>query len=74
LMREVADGQRAVLVFCVQRDDATEVRPADNIDPEYGKTLREAIKAGVEVVACRATLSDREILLTHLIPIICPAR
>ncbi len=74
LMREVAHGQRAVLVFCVQRDDATEVRPADNIDPEYGQTLREAIKAGVEVVACRATLSDRKILLTHLIPILCPSR
>jgi sugar fermentation stimulation protein A len=58
----------------VQRDDVSEVRPADCIDPEYGQTLREALRAGVEAVACGATLSDRNILLTRLIPIICPAR
>ncbi len=74
MMRQVAEGRRAVLVFCVQRDDVTEVQPADGIDPEYGRTLREALAAGVEAVACRATLTDRKILLTHLIPIICPAR
>ena len=74
MMRCVAGGERAMLVFCVQRDDVSEVRPADSIDPEYGRTLREALEAGVEAVACAATLSDRKILLTRLIPIICPAR
>jgi sugar fermentation stimulation protein A len=74
MMRRVAEGERSVLVFCVQRDDVSEVRPADCIDPEYGQTLREALRAGVEAVACGATLSDRNILLTRLIPIICPAR
>ncbi|NDU91165.1 MAG: DNA/RNA nuclease SfsA [Ferrovum sp.] len=74
MMRRVAEGERAVLVFCVQRDDVSEVRPADSIDPEYGQTLREALHGGVEAVACAATLSDQQILLTRLIPIICPAR
>ena len=74
MMRRVAEGERAVLVFCVQRDDVSEVRPADSIDPEYGQTLRLALQAGVEAVACAATLSERKILLTRLIPIICPAR
>ena len=74
MMRCVAEGERAVLVFCVQRDDVGEVRPADSIDPEYGRVLREALQAGVEAVAYGATLTDRKILLTHRIPIICPAR
>ena len=38
----VAD-RRAVLCFCVQRSDVSEVRPADRIDPRYGHTLREAL-------------------------------
>ena len=52
----VASGQRAVLVFCVQRGDVDCVRPADHIDPVYGRTLREALAAGVEVIALGATV------------------
>jgi sugar fermentation stimulation protein A len=33
----VAAGHRAVLVFCVQRGDVDRVRPADHIDPVYGR-------------------------------------
>lgn len=73
LMGMVREGARAVLVFCVQRDDVTEVRPADQIDPEYGRTLREALQAGVEAYALRATLDERQVRLTHRIPIHCPA-
>jgi len=52
----VASGQRAVLVFCVQRGDVDCVRPADHIDPVYGRTLREALAAGVEAIALGATV------------------
>ena len=52
----VAAGHRAVLVFCVQRGDVECVRPADHIDPVYGRTLREALAAGVEVIALGATV------------------
>ncbi len=47
LMRVVAAGDRAALCFCVQRGDVSEVRPAEQIDPLYGETLRQAIVAGV---------------------------
>lgn len=53
----VAAGHRAVLVFCVQRGDVDCVRPADHIDPVYGRTLREALAAGVEVIALGATVT-----------------
>ena len=72
LMGMVREGARAMLVFCVQRDDVTEVRPADAIDPAYGRTLRDALAAGVEALALRATLDERGVRLTHRIPIHCP--
>lgn len=72
LMLEVARGNRAVIAFCVQRADVSEVRPADAIDPAYGKTLREAIAKGVEALAYRASVTQKEIKLIDRIPVICP--
>jgi sugar fermentation stimulation protein A len=72
LMGVVARGDRAVLCFCVQRADVREVRPADAIDPLYGRTLREAVAAGVEVIAYRARVSLAGIWLADRLPVICP--
>ena len=65
-------GKRAVLCFCVQRTDVDEVRPADDIDPVYGRTLREALAAGVEVVAYRAEMHPEAVVLAERIPVVCP--
>ncbi len=65
-------GRRAVLCFCVQRPDVWEVRPADDIDPDYGRTLRVALGAGVEVIAYRAKLSPEAVVLAERIPVVCP--
>ena len=72
LMRLKASGQRPVQLYCVQRGDVDEVRPADAIDPEYGRTLREAIDAGVEVIAYRARVTPGEIRLEEKIAVVCP--
>jgi sugar fermentation stimulation protein A len=72
LMRLKAAGLRPVQLYCVQRGDVNEVRPADDIDAEYGRTLREAIGAGVEVLAYRARVSPDEIRLETRIPVVCP--
>jgi sugar fermentation stimulation protein A len=72
LMLEVKRGNRAVLVFCVQRADVSEVRPADEIDPVYGATLREAIAQGVVALAYQAEISPLEIRLARGIPVVCP--
>lgn len=47
-------GHRAVLVFCVQHSAIETVSPADAIDPEYGKLLRQAQACGVELLAYQA--------------------
>lgn len=72
MIHVTGSGARAVLLFCVQRDDVTEVRPADAIDPLYGRTLREALAAGVEALALRARLDARGIVLETPVPVVCP--
>lgn len=56
LMQMKREGHRAVLLYCVQHTGIEWVEPADAIDPLYGKTLREAIAAGVEVYAYGAEI------------------
>ncbi len=73
LMSMVKNGHRAVLLYCAQRDDVTQVRPADEIDPLYGKTLREAIHAGVEAIAYGADVSFNGIHLKRPLAVVCPS-
>lgn len=65
----VASGARAALCFCVQRGDAVAVRPADEIDPLYGRTLRQALAGGVEVIAYRARVDPAGIELAERLPV-----
>ena len=69
LMHKVRQGWRAMLCFCVQRDDVREVRPADVIDPVYGRTLREAARNGVEVCAYAARMTPEEVVLYRAVPV-----
>ena len=63
-LRELAqartEGCRAVIFFLVQRGEATSFTPADAIDPEYGRLLREVAAAGVEVLAYRSCVTVQE--------------
>ncbi len=67
-----AAGQRAVLLFCVAHTGIERVRPADAIDPRYGATLREALAAGVEVLAYRAQITPQQMRLCEPLPVECP--
>lgn len=69
LMRLHQQGNRAALLFVVQRADCDGVEPADDIDPEYGKALREAVHNGVEVHAVRARVTARSLTLEGLLPV-----
>jgi len=72
LMNVVADGGRGVLVFHTARGDANEVRPADAIDPEYGRTLRQAVTAGVEALAYRIRVTPEEAAVERSLPVVLP--
>lgn len=58
-----ARGQRAVLLFCVQHTGISKVVPADHIDPVYGRALRDAMAAGVEVLAWGCDVGPQELIL-----------
>jgi sugar fermentation stimulation protein A len=63
-------GHRAVLFFCVQHSGIESVAPADLIDPRYGETFREALAAGVEVLAYGASISPQAILLEKALSVV----
>lgn len=60
LMRARSEGYRAVIFFLVQRGEAKAFTPADSIDPEYGRLLRQAVQSGVEVLAYKSVVSPEE--------------
>ncbi len=62
-------GHRAALLFVIQRGDCPSFRPADEIDAEYGRWLRRAAKAGVEIFPYRARVTVRGISLTEAVPL-----
>ena len=50
-------GMRAIMLYVIQRMDVETFGPSEDIDPEYAKSLRKAIKYGVEVIAVQAKVS-----------------
>ena len=69
LMRVVEAGDRGGIFYCIQREDIDGFRPADEIDPDYGRLLRQAAAQGVEVLAYKATVSPERIVLTQAVPV-----
>ncbi|MHB9430575.1 DNA/RNA nuclease SfsA [Pseudomonas amygdali pv. morsprunorum] len=66
-LRELATlargGVRAVLLYCVNLTGIDAVRPAKEIDPVYAAALREAIDAGVQILAYGVDLTPDEIVI-----------
>jgi sugar fermentation stimulation protein A len=65
LAEVAASGGRAVLFFLAQRDDATHLAIARDIDPVYAETLAAAWARGVEVLAYRCTVSIENIAVAE---------
>lgn len=60
LLEAKQQGYRAVIFFLVQRGEATDFSPADDIDPEYGRLLREVVAGGVEALAYKTLVTAEE--------------
>lgn len=69
LASQVAIGDRAVMIYVVQRDDCDVLGLAGDIDPAYVEACRMAADAGVELLAyaCRVSLSG--IAITRPLPV-----
>ncbi len=70
LARLAKRGARSVLLFLVQRADCDVVRPADDVDPTYGRALRDAAAQGVLVRALGARVGRREIAIVRELPVL----
>ena len=70
LIQQVKSGDRAVLLFIIMRTDVNLVAPADTIDAEYGRLLREAVKEGVEVIAYGANITLQGMTVNRAIPVL----
>jgi sugar fermentation stimulation protein A len=70
LMKRHRAGDRAALLYIVQRGDADSVAPADDIDPDYAATLREAANAGVEIHALGTRVLADRVLLERVLPVL----
>lgn len=63
LTRRVQAGERAVMLFVIQRMDIRAFTTADDIDAAYGSALRRAARSGVEVLCYNCHLRPDEIRL-----------
>ncbi len=66
----VAAGHRAVMVYLIQRGEATRLALARDVDPGYGAALDRARKAGVEAIALRCRLTPEAIEVETAVPIV----
>ena len=64
----VEAGHRCMMFYFIQRMDAQVFQPADHIDPEYGRRLRQAVESGIEVLAYDVRINLQGIELNKNIP------
>ena len=63
-----SQGIRSCMLYIVQREDVEMFSPADDIDPEYGRLLREAEACGVEILVYQCKLTETEIKIVKSLP------
>lgn len=70
LAEVVAEGERALMVFLIQRDDVKTFHLARDIDAHYGERFDAAHKAGVQFAALSCKVDETGITPSHLVPIL----
>ncbi len=68
LTQLMQNGNRCVIFYLVQRTDAYRFRPADHIDHAYGRTLRDAVSNGVEIMVYDVKIDTHRIELNQPLP------
>ncbi|MFX1465598.1 MAG: DNA/RNA nuclease SfsA [Promethearchaeota archaeon] len=70
LIKAKHEGYRACVIFVIQRDDASVFSPNDEIDPQFGDTLRLAASEGIEIFAYRCEVTETSIKLKEQVDIV----
>jgi sugar fermentation stimulation protein A len=63
LVQAQEKGYEASIIFVAQREDAHSFYPHDEVDPLFGRALREAAARGVRAYAynCKVSLTERDL-------------
>ena len=69
LMQLMARGFTAEMLFIVQRTDVEWFAPAEDIDPEYARLLREAVNRGLKVTAISFEIKETGIEMKTILPV-----
>ena len=70
LAEAVAAGHQAAVVFVVQRPDASSFAVNEPADPALAEAFRRAVACGVDAYAYNCRVSQREVRLDRLLPIV----
>lgn len=60
-LKALLPAARICMLYFINRGDCTAFSPGDTADPLYGKLLREAVEAGLEVFPCRFNITPEGI-------------
>ena len=64
----VAQGDRAVALFVIQRTDCDRFSACAELDPLFARTLDEVANQGVEVLAYACAMNEQGVTLDRRIP------
>ena len=69
LQKCVEEGYGGYVLFVIQMSDVEYLHPNDATDPVFGKALREAAAAGVQVLAVDCTVTEDSMTIHNFIPV-----
>ena len=70
LARAAEEGYGAYVLFVVQMEKVRYLHPNDGTDPAFGKALREAAEAGVQVMALDCKVTPGSMILNESLPVV----
>ncbi len=68
LMKKLRIGDRAAMVYCIQREDAKSFAPAECFDPDYAEELRKAARSGLEIIPAVCVPEKRGVSFRKVVP------
>jgi sugar fermentation stimulation protein A len=70
LQKCAEEGFGAYVLFVIQMSDVVHLHPNDVTDPAFGKALREAAAAGVQVLAVDCTVTENTMSIANYVPVV----
>lgn len=64
------EGFGAYVLFVIQMSDVVHLHPNDVTDPIFGKALREASAAGVQVLAVDCAVTEDSMIIRNFVPVV----